>query len=371
MGRYDDLVEVVERLRKALNSVGPDSAAIEAIVVLAQGGKLVGVKNARKVFTDIFPTIAPTLKARKEFRIALDALQKVFDTEVDEVMKFTDELDWFLHSKSRLVEELRFLLTGVDLDDLRFLLNVTGERALSMNNIVRNSYLPKIEPAFRAMLNQSKQRLDELLHGSEAVIRAFQTTGLITDFNFWKIKGEVMEILALEIKKSYLAKHPNGILIEGVMAMTTLTRKGQVTKSRTPRQIWDGVIVEVTSSGLKILVKFEIKSGLQGFREGFNQVLSTHYNRFRSFGDELRVTLADGTERIFTINKKSGPDAIDDVAEHVLIVPRGESLILPNQRISDDEITLTSRLLTIGNVEIEHSDIEALVMDFLKGLKLK
>ncbi|MFO1304850.1 MAG: hypothetical protein U1F54_14040 [Burkholderiales bacterium] len=375
MARYGDLVDVVENLRLKLKNPTVNARVIEAVLSMAEGGERLGSRSARKVFTEIFPEIAPILRSDKELHTTMEVLQRVYQEEVRGQMKFTDALDWFLNSRSKLVGEIRLLLTGIDVETLRFVLQVTGERAISANNLVRAADFGTLKKAFTKIVTATDPRLARLLKefADKDVIPTLHATRFITDFHFWRIKGAVMEILSDSVKQDYLEKiklvHPNAILIEGVMAMTRLTRLGLVTAAEAPRQIWDGIIAELTPSGLLIHVKFEVKSGMQGFQQGFEQILNTHYSRFTSFGDELHVVLPNGSKRVFTLSKKSARDAIrGEKSLNVLITPEGVSMVMPNQQLRSDDLDMITQLLELGGREVTHTDVEALVMDFLLSL---
>jgi hypothetical protein len=376
VARYGDLVDVVESLRLKLKNAGVNARVIEAVISMSEGGERLGARNGRKVFTEIFPEIAPVLKSDKDLHTTMEVLQKVYQEEVRRKMKFTDALDWFLNSRSKLVDEIRALLTGIDLETLRLVLQVTGERAVSANNIVRAADFGTLKKEFVKVVSADDPRLARLMKelAEKDVIATLHATRFITDFHFWRVKGAVMEMLSASVKQGHLEEiqklHPNAILIEGVMAMTRLTRLGLVTAAEAPRQIWDGIIAEVTPSGLLIHVKFEVKSGMQGFQQGFDQILSTHYSRFSSFGDELHVVLPGGAKRVFTLSKKNTRDSIrGEKSLNVLITPEGVSMVMPNQQLRSDDLDMITRLLELGGREISHTDIEALVMDFLLGLK--
>lgn len=372
MARYGDLAEVVKNLRLKLTDAGVNAHVIEAVVAISEGGERLGSRSARKVFTEIFPDIAPILQSDKALHTTMEVLQKVYQDEVRRKMKFTDALDWLLNSRSKLVEEIRLLLTGIDTETLRFVLQVTGERAISANNIVRAADFGNLKKEFAKIVSAGDPRLVPLMKefAEKGVIAALHATRFITDFHFWRIKGAIMEMLSASVKQAHLDEirklHPKAILIEDVRAMTRLTRLGLVTAAETPRQIWDGIIAEVTPSGLLIHVKFEVKSGMQGFREGMDQILSTHYSRFTSFGDELHVVLPNGSKRVFRLGQKNARDSIrGEKSLNVLITPEGVSMVMPNQQLRWDDLDVITRALELGGREISHTDVEALVMDFL------
>ncbi|TXH71421.1 MAG: hypothetical protein E6Q88_07815 [Lysobacteraceae bacterium] len=376
MALYRNLEQAIEKLRLAIKSADANTQMMEAIVALAQVKKQLSRAECRKMFTELVPTISATAKTHKEFKFAMRMLQKAFDAEVRGKMKFANELDWFLRSESKLVDELRTLLVGIDLDDVRFLLNVTGDRMLSASNLVRNAHLPKVAKGFDALLQakDAKARLDKLLKPfvDNGVIARFQQTGLISDKDFWKIKGGITEILSQSLKLSRLEEirktFPNAVLIENVMAKTKLARDGTLNSSKSPLQIWDGVIAEINGSQLIIHAKFEIKSGMQGFQQGMDQILDTFYRRFISAGDELHL-VHNGKKHVFVNNPNVSGSIKGLDSSNILIAPKGESSMLPNQRVDYGDFDFDYLLLKIDDIEIDHFDIEALVMDFLKAYK--
>jgi hypothetical protein len=374
---YYDLIEVVENLRKALRPATASREFMEALVALTEVSKQMRPQDANRVFATLIPEISEAARSSPDLRFAMEALQKVFDTEVRGKMKFANELEWFMKSQSKLVEELRLLLAGMNVDQIRYFLQVTGDRVIGYNNAVRNDYLPKIVDAFVEVIQQSPDRLAALtkFFSDNGVIKEFQLSGLITDIDLWKIKGEIMEMLTLPMKLSHLKEvqkqFPNAVLIEKVMAKTKLTKAGDVSASDTFLQIWDGIIAEVTNQGLRIITKFEVKSGMHGFQQGFEQIMRTQYTRFSSAGDEIRVVLKNGAQRIFKFsNKPNTPNSIIGIkSENILISPKGESAFLPNQAVKSGDFDFKTLLLELDGREIDHFDIETLVMDLLMSLK--
>lgn len=376
MALYSKLEKAVEKLRPAIKSLSANTDVMEAIVALTQVKRQLGRAESRKLFTMLIPEVSAAAETQKEFKSAMRILQKTFDNEVRGKMKFANELDWFLKSESRLVDELRVLLTGIDLDDIRFLLNVTGDRMLSASNLVRNAHLPKVAKGFDTLMQapEARARVAKLLKPflDNGAIERFRKTGMISDLDFWKIKGGITEILSQSLKQARLEEirktFPNAVLIENVMAKTKLTRDGKVSPSKAPLQIWDGIIAEIKGSQLIIHAKFEIKSGMQGFQQGMDQILDTFYHRFVSLGDELHL-VHNGKKHVF-VNNPNVPGSIKGLdGGNILIAPKGESSMLPNQRIDYGDFDLDYLLLKIDDIEIDHFDIEALVMDFLKTYK--
>lgn len=373
---YDTLVPAVERLKKAMQSGASRTEIMEAIVVLAQTGKQLNGKQARKVFTEMFAEVAPSTKSG-DLEFAMDALQKAYDKEVRGKMKsFSNALEWFRKSESRVVKDLRRLLTGLDIDDFRHLLNVTGDRMIGAASIVRNAHLPKIAKSFDTLVYAPEHaaRLKALLKPfvDSGALERFKKTGMISDLDFWKIKGGITEILSESIKQDYLKeirkKFPNAELIENVKATTRLTREGKLSGTRSPLQIWDGIIAEIKGSQLIIHAKFEVKSGMQGFKQAMEQILDTFYYRFVSKGDRLHIS-HNGKQHVF-VNSPNASASIKGLdSANVMITPTGKSDVLPNQVLDHGDFDIEYLLLKIDDIEIDHHDIEALVMDLLKSYK--
>lgn len=373
---YKALLREVERLKKAALSSASKTEIMEAIAALAQVGKQLSVKGSRKVFTGLFPKVAPTTKSG-DLEFVMDALQEAYDNEVRGKMKsFSNALEWFRKSESKVVKDLRRLLTGLDTDDFRHLLNVTGDRMIGAASIVRNAHLPKIAKSFDKLVYAPEHaaRLKALLKPfvDNGALERFKKTGMISDLDFWKIKGGITEILSESIKQDYLKeirkKFPNAVLIENVKATTRLTREGKLSGTQSPLQIWDGIIAEIKGSQLIIHTKFEVKSGMQGFKQAIEQILDTFYYRFVSKGDQLHIS-HNGKQYVF-VNSPNGSGSIKGLdSANVMITPTGKSDMLPNQILDHGDFDIEYLLLKIDDIEIDHHDIEALVMDFLKSYK--
>lgn len=378
MARYEGLVEAITRLKKALVPGATQNEIIEAMMALAQAGKQLSRSDARKVFRQLFRELAPST-ATGDLKFAMKALQDVYEAEVrDKMTSFANAFDWFIHSESKLVVELRQLFTGLNLEDMRFFLHLSDNRLLSADAIIRNDYLPEIADAFLAAVSDPRHGLVEFLDDfvDRGVIERFQETGMIGEESFWRIKGKIMEILCESIKREqFLAEvlrtNPNAEIFEGVMAMTRMTREGTVSASVVPRQIWDGIIAEIKGSKLIIYHRFEIKSGLHGFQHGYDQILATIYHRFVSPGDKLIIKLKNGATRTF-VNDSKAANAIEFKSrETILLTPEGVSSHMPDQQFvaGMGDIKISYHWLQIGGREVHADDIEALVMDFLKGFK--
>jgi hypothetical protein len=56
-------------------------------------------------------------------------------------------------------------------------------------------------------------------------------------------------------------------------------------------------------------------------------------------------------------------------SENILITPKGESSFLPNQFVEEGDFRMENLILEIDGREIDHFDIEALVLDLLMSYK--
>jgi hypothetical protein len=372
MGRYSGLEPALDRLRKAVLSDSARDEIMEAIVAMAQAGKQLNATQTRKIFVDLMQEVAPSTKA-DELEFTMDCLQQVFDAEkhAKHLKSFTNGFDWFINSESKLVKELLERMTGLKRESIRHLLNVVGGRMLSAASISRSSYLPKLAKRFGKMVQAPgpRAKLDEMLKPliDSGAIKRFQATGLISDKDFWRAKGAIMELLSEETKLAYLAERfPKARKMEGVTAITQTTRAGKASKAKGALQIWDGIIAEIKGSQLIIYAKFEIKSGSHGYLDGTTQILDTFYHRFVSKGDTLQIT-HNGKVMTFANDGVSiqGADSLN-----VLITPTGISEALPNQALDYGDFPLEYLILKIDDIDLHHRDVEALTMDFLKALKL-
>ena len=374
MARYAELEPALARLRKAMLSKATRTEITEAIVVLGQLGKQLNAKESRKVFLDLMSEVAPSLKSGG-LEFAMEAMQKAYDAEVKGKMtSFPNAFVWFSKSESKLVKELRRRLTGLEYDSLREVLNVTGNRMISAASVVHSSYLPKLVKPFEKAVQAAgpRAKLDQMLKPliDSGAVKRFQETGLISDVDFWRAKGAIMELLAEETKLRYLkGRFPKAFKIEGVMAITSTTRQGKTSKSTGLLQIWDGIIAEIKGDQLIIHVKFEIKSGSHGFEQGTTQILDTFYHRFVSKGDTLQLTHKGKTMTF--VNSPNVPNSIKGADSlNVLITPKGVSDTMPNQAVDYVDFPLEYLLLKLDDIELHHRDVEALTMRFLKSLTL-
>jgi len=372
-GRYKILEEAVEKLRAAMIPAKASDSIAETIVALHHAVKNLDKAQSLKLFTTIIPRVNTFAKESSEIRFALRSLQKAYDSEVaGKAKSFRDELDWLLKSKSKIVVEIQqLLLKNLDLAQFRHFLFLQSGRSLSFSNIVRNHYLQQLEKPFQEALVLSKDRLAILIkkYTDNNVIPNFQKTGQISEPHFWKLKGEITEMLCKQVKLDYLAEvrktYPKAQLFENVMAVTMKTREGAKTTTKAPRQIWDGIIAVPSKNGLKILKVFEIKSGLKGFDEALGQVRQTHMNRFVSKGDELHLVLNDGTSMVYKLGDAGKTSIKMDESVNIMLNPAGESWMMPNQIFEDGEMKFITQLIELGKREIDHFDIEALTMDLL------
>lgn len=363
MSIYKQIENCAAKYGKELAAFGGRAEVAEAVIAVAHSLKKMNDVEVKTIFTTLVPDVARVARSSKA-RIALESLQKAYESRVRGETKFKNAIDWLLNSKSKHVDELATLLTGLKRSELREIIYLSERRILQIDCVVRNSYLPKVSESFLRCVKKSPERLAKLFEDYQEVIEEFRKTGRIRETDFWKIKGTVTEMLSIVIKEAHLAeiskKYPKAEIIENVMARTQLTRAGEIRRADAPRQIWDGIIAEVSDGELNILFKFEVKSGMQGFREGFEQVLATQYNRFTSFGDELIITTKSGVRKIFKGNAIKGAKS-----ENVLITPKGQSSMMPNQLVQEGDFSIKTLLLEVGGREIDHFDIEALTMDLL------
>lgn len=372
---YSRLEKEVEKLKKITAVKGPENLLLtETIINLLQSKDLLRLPGRLDIFRELFPAFVHSLGSKK-VRAALETLQKAYDLEVViKGMKFEDEIDWLIRSESKVADELRWLITRLEAWELRELVSLTRSRFISYDNIARTAEFPNLVNGFRMMLSELPERSGLLIKEYKEVIENFRKTGLINEVDFYHIKGEIMEILSNSLKQDYLAAvraevGPKSVLIENVMAKTKLTRAGELSRSASFLQIWDGIIAEITDDTLNIFVKFEIKSGRHGYFSGTDQILDTFFNRFTSFGDQLKIIHpSTGKEMIFALDKISkgtvkGVKGLD--SGNVLITPLGVSNAMPDTKITSNAFDIDFLPLRISDIEVHAVDFEALVMDLL------